>query len=276
MGESACLRASDYRAVFRLIGECRDLGADPVAWRHHLLTQLCARLGARVGAGGEATGMAQQRFIPLSTVDVGWESDAQRQAMFEWMTLQSRQSSPTGLLPWKEPVSESIILTRDEVFSDDQWYNSVQFCDYLRRSDLDHLVVSLQRISVGSDHYCGLTIMRSLGERRFSRRDKFFLATLHQQLALMVGRQLAAAHEPSALHLSPRLREVLDCLLEGDSEKQTAARLGLTPQTVNQYVKAVYRHFRVNSRAELMARWIRFGRGRTTAEPCAPELRERA
>ncbi|MBW3600242.1 MAG: LuxR C-terminal-related transcriptional regulator, partial [Planctomycetes bacterium] len=99
------------------------------------------------------------------------------------------------------------------------------------------------------------------GERHFSRRDTRFLQVLHRELAPLVGRQLAAADEPSAMQLSPQRREVLDCLLEGDSEKQVAARLNLTQQTVHQYVKAVYRHFRVNSRAELMARWIRSERG---------------
>jgi DNA-binding CsgD family transcriptional regulator len=262
MGESASLRARDYRAICQFVGECRDLGADPVAWRLHLLTQLCAQLGGRVGAGGEATGMAQERFIPLSTVDVGWENGSQRQAMIEWMQLQSQRRSPTGLLPWKEPVAQSMLMSRDDAFSDHQWYNSVQFCDYLARSDLDDLIVSLQRVSFGVDHYCGLTIMRSTGESKFSRRDKEFLGALHREIAPLVGRQLAAADEPSAALLSPRLRQILDCLLDGDGEKQAALRLGLTRQTVNQYVKAVYRHFRVNSRPQLMARWVRFDRSR--------------
>ncbi|MBX3426985.1 MAG: hypothetical protein KF688_15010 [Pirellulales bacterium] len=262
MSETAHLRASDYRSMFRLIGECRDLGADPHAWRLHLLTQLCARLGARVGAGGEATGMARQQFIPLSTVDMGWENDAQRQAMFEWMEFQSQQNSPAALLPFPGPIARSLVVGRDDVFTDDQWYNSVQFCDYVRRSELDHILLSLQRIALGPDHFCGLMIMRSLGERRFAGRDKLFLATLHGELAPMVGRQLAAAHEPSAMQLSPRLRQVLEGLLEGNAEKQIAQRLNLKTQTVNQYVKAIYRHFRVNSRAQLMARWIRFDRGR--------------
>jgi DNA-binding CsgD family transcriptional regulator len=261
MGESASLRAQDYRTIFRLVGECRDLGADPVAWRLHVLTQLCGLLGARVGAGGEATGIANQQFIPLSTVDVGWENDDQRQAMFDWMQRQAERRAPTALLPWREPINGSLIMSRDEIFSDAEWYNSVQYCDYLRRSELDHLVVSLRQIALGPDHYCGLTIMRSLGEPRFTGRHKLFLATLHQELAPMVGRQLAAAYEPSARDLSPRLRQLLECLLEGDSEKQAAARLSLQPQTVNQYVKAIYRHFRVSSRAELLARWVRFGRG---------------
>jgi DNA-binding CsgD family transcriptional regulator len=53
------------------------------------------------------------------------------------------------------------------------------------------------------------------------------------------------------------LRQTLDCLLEGDSEKQVAVRLGLSRLTVHQYVTSLYRHFGVSSRAELLARFIR-------------------
>jgi DNA-binding CsgD family transcriptional regulator len=46
-------------------------------------------------------------------------------------------------------------------------------------------------------------------------------------------------------------------LLEGDSEKQVAARLGISPVSVHDYVKALYRYFGVNSRGELMAYFVR-------------------
>jgi hypothetical protein len=38
-------------------------------------------------------------------------------------------------------------------------------------------------------------------ERKFNGRDKAFLATVHQELAPMVGRRLAAAHKLSAMQL---------------------------------------------------------------------------
>jgi len=49
----------------------------------------------------------------------------------------------------------------------------------------------------------------------------------------------------------------LACLLEGDSEKETAVRLGLSRVTAHQYVTALYRHFRVRSRAQLLAHIIK-------------------
>jgi DNA-binding NarL/FixJ family response regulator len=56
--------------------------------------------------------------------------------------------------------------------------------------------------------------------------------------------------------LSPRLRQTLQHLLEGDSEKQIARKLGLSPHTVHIYVKSLYKHYDVCSRSELLAKWI--------------------
>ena len=56
--------------------------------------------------------------------------------------------------------------------------------------------------------------------------------------------------------LPPRLRQTLVGLLQGDSEKQVAAKLQLSPHTVHVYVKSLYRRFRVASRGELLARWV--------------------
>ena len=59
-----------------------------------------------------------------------------------------------------------------------------------------------------------------------------------------------------ALHLSPRLRQTLTRLLAGDSEKQVARHLDLSKNTVHVYVKALYRHYNVNSRGELLAKFV--------------------
>lgn len=57
--------------------------------------------------------------------------------------------------------------------------------------------------------------------------------------------------------LSPRERETLQSLLAGDSEKQAAAKLGVSQHTVHVYVKKLYKKFGVCSRGELLAKWVR-------------------
>ena len=84
----------------------------------------------------------------------------------------------------------------------------------------------------------------------------------------MIGRALVSATEPSPVKLSPRLRQTLACLLDGDSEKQVADRLGLSHDTTHQYVKELYRQFGVGSRAQLMAYVLkRIGRGQWRQSP---------
>ena len=54
--------------------------------------------------------------------------------------------------------------------------------------------------------------------------------------------------------LAPRLRQTLDRMLMGDSEKQIALALGISKHTVHVYVKSLYRWFNASSRGELTAR----------------------
>jgi DNA-binding NarL/FixJ family response regulator len=56
--------------------------------------------------------------------------------------------------------------------------------------------------------------------------------------------------------LTPRERQVLGCLLTGASEKEVAALLSISQQTVHAHVKSLYRAYSVSSRAQLMARCL--------------------
>jgi DNA-binding CsgD family transcriptional regulator len=53
-----------------------------------------------------------------------------------------------------------------------------------------------------------------------------------------------------------RQDQVLKLLMDGKSEKEIAACLGLSPHTVHVYVKALYREHAVGSRPELMAKFF--------------------
>ncbi len=57
--------------------------------------------------------------------------------------------------------------------------------------------------------------------------------------------------------LSRRQRETLELLLAGNAEKQIAARLKISRHTVHVYVKSLYKRFDVNSRPELLAKWVK-------------------
>jgi DNA-binding CsgD family transcriptional regulator len=75
----------------------------------------------------------------------------------------------------------------------------------------------------------------------------------HICLSLVEERALPSA----ALEgLSPRRREVLECLVAGERPQAIAVSLGLSEHTVRAYVKDLHRHFGAHSRGELLARFI--------------------
>jgi DNA-binding CsgD family transcriptional regulator len=57
--------------------------------------------------------------------------------------------------------------------------------------------------------------------------------------------------------LRPRERQVLTCLLRGQSEKDVASTLAISQNTAHHHIKAVYRAFSVRSRNELLAIFVK-------------------
>jgi DNA-binding NarL/FixJ family response regulator len=137
------------------------------------------------------------------------------------------------------------------------WYGSLAYNDYHRVIRIDHCVVSPLELTAGGWFSC-IIPHRATGEREFAPRHRRLLHLFHEELGRPIGPVLVSAGDPhSPTRLPARVQETLDCLLDGDSEKQAAARMGLSRETVHQYVKALYRHYRVASRAELLARVLR-------------------
>lgn len=62
------------------------------------------------------------------------------------------------------------------------------------------------------------------------------------------------ANDPTAVvvAMSPKLRQVLELLLLGRSEKEVANEMGISHHTVHTQVKRLYRALGVNSRAEML------------------------
>jgi len=65
--------------------------------------------------------------------------------------------------------------------------------------------------------------------------------------------RMAPLGKTSLLDLPPRQRQVFTRLVQGLSEKKIASDLSLSPATIHDYVKTLYRTFSVSSRAELLA-----------------------
>ena len=105
-------------------------------------------------------------------------------------------------------------------------------------------------------------LSRQETEEEQARRQREILAGFCRLLSESVlgkepGRTSPGQGMQAVPPLSPRVRQTLELLLAGDSEKQIAAKLKISQHTVHDYVKRVYRQFGVGTRAELLALWVR-------------------
>jgi DNA-binding CsgD family transcriptional regulator len=56
-------------------------------------------------------------------------------------------------------------------------------------------------------------------------------------------------------HVTPRQREILDLAVQGLTDKETAARLGIAVSTVRSHLERLYRENRFRNKTEAVAAW---------------------
>jgi DNA-binding CsgD family transcriptional regulator len=253
MPKSQRLSLEDIQSVWRLLGECRELGADNQAWPQHFIEGMSRLLRSQIGLCQE-TRLTPDGFMErLNYADTGWATAADREFLFRFMRNQEQRNP----LHYRMVAAhlEKDALRREEVIPDSEYYRWSLYQDYFRPIRLDPLV-SYGKLTPGGTFHFGC-FQRALGDRPFGDRETALLRLAHEELVSLIGTALVSVSEPSLADLPPRQRQVLACLLEGDGEKQVASRLGIGIATVHTYVKALYRHFRVAGRAELLAWFVR-------------------
>jgi DNA-binding CsgD family transcriptional regulator len=146
--------------------------------------------------------------------------------------------------------------TRAELAADDAYHAAPYYRDFRRRIDCDDYVVSIRVVDLVKRPEA-ITVDRRHGSPRFGRREVAILKLLHDEIAPLIGLRLTTEEHLSRDGLSRRLSQTLSLLLDGKSEKEVARVMGLSPRTVHEYVTALYQHFQVSSRAELLAYFVR-------------------
>lgn len=252
MPRSTTLRLTDLRAVHQLVGECRDLGDDPNAWRRHLLAELGRLVGTGFGVAAEVGAALRPNRHDLGAADWGAENGFDRDG---WLRVLDgfQQDAFSNLLVnayvARLPAGAGVCWSRTDLMPDRDWYRSFYYQGLQRTLGGDHATACLVPVPNTAGDLSEFYLMRAIGEPDFTARQKAVVQEAVAAVAPLIGGPLARFNEASPADLAPLARRVLRCILEGDSDKQVMARLRLTRHTVNQYAKVIYRHFGVRSRA---------------------------
>jgi DNA-binding CsgD family transcriptional regulator len=264
MPTSTRVDLAQLRAIARLLGECRELGDDPVVWRQHFYAGLGRLLGSELVLGGEVAGCLKGPMRMSGGTAWGFEHGFDIRGY--QLLGENFAKDPFQSEAWRMQVAQvrenpnrGAVLPVLQAFPEQKWRRTFDYQSICQPMGADACMHSIQRVAGAPESYESIAVCRPPRGRHFDDREAALIGLAHAETARLVGGPLAAWADPSPTALAPRPRQVLRCLLEGDADKQIAARLHLSPHTVNQYTKLIYRHFQVTGRAELLARWIRRG-----------------
>ena len=262
------LKVRDAAPLLYLMGELSSLRNDPRRWRLRLLAEITRLLPALCAASFVVKVRRGKLPIVASIFDVGFGAAERIAFVDEFNTA-----------PFQDPLSQKALAAvagggacatftaaRSDLVDDATWKEAPNVRQFRREAQIDDCLLSVHRhvavepIDALQETLMILCAFRRWGEPpRFSVWERTILHTLHTGLGWMYHAEEATQRLMGVAVLSPRLKQTLDFLLAGYTERQVAMKMSISVHTVHDYVKALYLHFRVSSRGELVARWIRAG-----------------
>lgn len=257
-------RHEEIQGVVQLLNECRELGDDASIWAEHLAQGIMRLIDADVIGAGHIGDVDERKYQNLGAIDAGWERGFNRQG---WLNALGKYAVDPlyhkGMVAGYQSVArgESMLLSRRQYAADREWYRSEAYESTTCLMGFDDELCGFFPIGTGSGDMQCLIVYRDKKKPRFVQRERNRLRLLMDLVRPMIGGALAGFREVRPTELPPRVRQVLSCALEGDSDKQIALRLQISANTVQQYMKQIYRHFGVAGRNELLSRWVRRGWG---------------
>lgn len=251
--EQVILGEQDVRAIVRLLGDVAILNGDPTLKRRRLMEGL----NHLVGADGWLWSMTCVDVEAKTPICVNLlHGGLSPEQIAGWVESSQEQVVP---LPEHRPITELFIQgehftrTRDQVVPDEVWYNHPTVRAYRLNLGIDHFLYSIYPLDASTVSAIGL--YRHVGRASFTPVQRRLTHIVLSEVKWLHEAGLPQDEGRSVPQLSPRLRTVLVLMLEGHDRKRIASLLGISPYTAAEYMRAVYRHFKVSSQLELIRRF---------------------
>ena len=252
------MQADIARRFYTLVGEVTEVPSDKVI----TLSRVCVHRLLKLVGGRSAVAveMADPDEGPFAragaviNVDYSCEAEARGSEMY----LVHNNPPDPALNDFLAARGKTITMVRD--LDDREWYRSAHYDIVRRPYDMDHSLYCRLTLPDGQDMAVGL--QRCPGDPIFSERDKSLVHLLHTSkreagTSGTTRRLKSAGQSCNRCARTLQARCCRNILLQGDAEKEVAAKLKLSPHTVHRYTQTIYGELGMHSRAELLAKYAR-------------------
>jgi DNA-binding CsgD family transcriptional regulator len=242
----------DVQAILRLVGGAAELWYEPTLQRQFTLDSLCRLLSAQVAVCFTVGDVLTDGETPCSQfTHIGLDDHGVK--LFEEYLRTGTPSDPVFEV-LSAVQGRVITFARREAVADEDWYRSPHYQQIRQPLGLGpSLYIKIVARSIERETL--VMLFRRHGEPAFTERDAYLTDLCLSEMAWPFTLEMSYT-DPRVESLQPRLKKVMKLLLEGDSEKQVAYKLKLSPHTVHEYVKDLYAQLEVSSRGELLAHYV--------------------
>lgn len=249
----------DVRKMIRLLGSVIAAPGDFQEKRRLLMDGLCQMIGATAWVWSMAKYQSDKPSPFVGLIHGGFDHGRPgihlETIHHPAMEMIVRSSS-------LEPLEKGTRLTRTGLKMDTAGASLQSEAAHLwEDANIGPQITSLRPAKGGGVN--AIRVYRTLREPAFNDRETRIAHIILSEVPWLYFEALPDSGSREIPHLYPRHRTVLSCLCEGWSRKKIAEHLGLSVNTIHGYAKVIFKHFRVHSQAELLARFaVTDGRGK--------------
>lgn len=249
---SPTLLETDVREIIHLLGEVIALNGTTSQKKRHLMDGLCRMIGGDAWAWSLLHLEEDQAPRQVLMLHGGFDEDR----LAKWaMAIEHPKMKPvTGDLVTEAMTTSRSFTRKSADFVPKAWWDSNDEAFYLwRDANIRSFLLSAWPLSGGG--FSGIGIYRNADRPQFDARECRIAHILFSEIPWLHREAIAAGEEKQLMPLPPRQRTAVNLLVQGWSRKKIAAHLGISENTVHGYVRDIFKHFRVHSQAELIARF---------------------
>lgn len=253
----------DFRAVVRILADIASMDGTPDEKRRYLMTEIGILIGSDIWLWGLCPFIEPGKQPVYLFQNLGGMDDERASKLV--MAIEHPDSGAMTA-PIAKAMIESgghVTRLRQQIIPDERFLSSPAY-PFWEAANVGPLVLSLRPI----EGYGAAVIAfyRPVSAPPFTPRESRIAHIVLSEVGWLHREGMPHTASGTVPVLPPRCRLILHQLLVGRTRKEIAADLGISPHTVNDYLKQIYAHFGVHSQAQLIARF-RSGDGNDLGRP---------
>lgn len=240
----------DSRAIIRLLGQVAAHPGDFVAKKVYLMDGLCELIDADRWLWGLSAQMEPGKPSVHIGLLYGGFTEATLASFIQAYTHPEMSSIHEGFARELKEKGTQLTRLRQQIDPEDRYKQTAAF-PYWQAADINGIILSFRPL--GETISSGLGLYRSYSRDLFSPRENRIAHIVLSSVPELHAQGWPDDYGVSVPQLSARQRTIMTLLIQGYTRRKIADYLGLSPHTVNEYVKGIYAHLGVHSQAGLIS-----------------------